>query len=99
MCSFLAPIQMMLRDVLHDSVGNEVPHRLIVLHAFATGGRRDREGGYLQLADVVAREAVGAQNVSWAGDRDEVGQLPQLIMVPPTENLRYGVGSGDEEEL
>src|SRR3546814_4574923 len=26
-------------------------------------------------------------------------EVPQLIMVPPTENLRHGVGSRDEEQL
>ena len=72
---------------------------LPVFDALATVRRRDGESGNLELAHIVCRQARRAQNVSGSGDGDEVGEVPQLIMVPPTENLRYGVGSGDEEQL
>src|SRR4051794_4872992 len=99
MWSCLAPIQMMLRYVLNDSVGDEVPDWLIIAHPLSTCCRRDRQGRDLELADVLARQSICAQDVSRTRYRDEVCQLPQLIMVPPTENLRYGIRSGDEEEL
>ena len=88
---------MMLRDVLNDPVGNEIPDRLAIVHPLTAVRRRDRQRRHLQLADVAGWKAVRAQDMSWTGDRDEVSQLPQLIMVPPTENLRYGIRSAHAE--
>src|SRR5689334_11300298 len=97
--SFLAPVEMMLRNVLDDPVGHEVPHRVSSLHSVAAVRRRDGEGGDLELTDVVTGQAVRVQHVSRARHSDEVGEIPQLIMVSPTENLRYGVRARDEEQL
>ena len=70
-----------------------------VCDAIAAVRRRDGEGRNLELTHIVGRQARRAQDVTGSGDGDEVGEVPQLIMVPPTENLRYGVGAGDEEQL
>src|SRR5690606_15440378 len=92
-------IQMMLRNVLDNPVGNEVPDRVSCADALTTGCRRDRQRRNFQLADVLTRQSRSTQNVSGAGNSDEMCQVPQFIMVSPAENLRYGVRSRDEEEL
>src|SRR6478672_3362744 len=89
----------MLRNVLDDPVGHEVPHRMTSADAIAAVRRRDGQCGDFELAHVISRQAVRAQNVPGSGDGYEMSEVPQLIMVPPTENLRYGVCAGDEEEL
>jgi hypothetical protein len=84
---------------LDDAVGHEVPHRVASVHPLTAVGGGDRQGGDLESADDVLGKALGGQDVSRPGHRHEVRQIPEFVVIAPSEDLGDGVGPRDEEEL
>src|SRR6202451_1430812 len=92
-------VALALADVLHDPLGHQVPDRVAGPDPGPALGRGDGQGGDLDEADVVVRQPGQGQPVPGPGAADEVGQLEQLVRVPPGDHLSQGVGPVDEEEL
>src|ERR1700722_15799625 len=95
----LVLVELALADVLHDPLGHQVPDRVAGPDPGPALGRGDGQGGDLDQADVVVGQTGQGQPVPGPGAADEVGQLEQLVGVPPGDHLGQGVGPGDEEEL
>src|SRR6478672_2257154 len=92
-------VQVVLVDVLRDAVGHEVPDGLAPFDAGPAVGGADRHGRDLLEGDPVAGQPVVRQLMAGTGDPDEVGELEQLVGGLPRQDLREGVGAGDEEQL
>jgi hypothetical protein len=88
-----------LGDVLHDTVGHEVPDRLAGMDPVTAVGGADRHGGDLHQGDPVGGQPRLRQLVPGTGDPDELGEPEQLVGVLPGQDLGQRVGAGDEEQL
>src|SRR3954466_488082 len=102
-CSLLVlGIEVVLGDVLDDTVRHEVPDRLAAAGAVPAVGGRDRQRGDLDHRHPVRRDR-GERRlihvVAGPGAAHELGEREQLLGVAPGEDLGQRVGSGDEVEL
>src|SRR3569833_807083 len=86
-------------DVLHNSIWNQVPHRLPRPYPFAALGRGDRQRGHLDQAHPATGQARIGEVVARTSTPYEMREVEELIRVTPAQNLTEGVGAGYEEQL
>src|SRR3954462_12474153 len=78
-------VETALGDVLHDTVGHEVPDGLPVRDARATVGRRDRQRGHLDQAHDSFWETRVLEVMPGPGHADEMSQLEQIVRPVPAD--------------
>src|SRR3569833_305599 len=86
-------------DVLHNSIWNQVPHRLPRPYPFAALGRGDRQRGHLDQAHPATGQARIGEVVARTSTPYEMREVEELIRVTPAQNLTEGVGAGYDEQL
>src|SRR5690606_184894 len=60
------PIKVVLGDVLHDTIGDQVPHREAPADSFTALRRGDGEGGDFERAYASLGQSANVEGMSWA---------------------------------
>src|SRR5690606_39405121 len=94
-----SPIQVVLGDVLHNTIGDQVPHREAPADSLTALRRGDRQGGHFERAYASLRQSANVQGMSWARYRHKVSQLPEFSHVLPLQDLRHRICAADEEQF
>ena len=84
---------------MHNTIGDQVPHRVTPVDSRATIGGADGKRGHFKGAYALFRETANAQSVARARNGDEMRKLPELLVVLLFEDLSDRIRPRDEEQI